>query len=206
MNYKKAELDSTQLEYLAVAEKLQAELIENGFMASRVEKEADSRIDFYVSFFDGEHDYIVKRNYNGHVYIIRKDWPRYENVSSSTQSEVSKKIQTSNNVKVITQKKLQRLLDETKAYHMELERLEEEAQEKINVFLETLKGLDVKYSREDYNNPKSKIKGGEVIKNGLEFSFTIGQDGYISKKIEKHYSVDNTLENFLKLSDNKLTN
>lgn len=202
MSINKNKLDQTQLDYLKVAEKLQAELIENGFMASRIELREDSRIDFQVIFFDGEHDYVIKRDYNNNIQLHRKEWPRYKNISSYIQGETRKKIFVSNNVKVITPKKLQTLLDEEKAYHKELERLEKEAEEKIKDFLDSLKDFTVSYHREDYKDPKSDIKSGEIISNGIQFSFEIGQDGYISKKLSLHYAIDNTLENFIKLSQN----
>lgn len=45
---------------------------------------------------------------------------------------------------------------------------------------------------------------GEVVKNGIRLGFRIDKDsGYLSTNIEVYYAVGNTIENFLKLSDNK---
>ena len=44
---------------------------------------------------------------------------------------------------------------------------------------------------------------GRIIKNGIEFEFEVLNEGYISKKIEVHYSVNDTLADFLALADNK---
>lgn len=203
MKFNKTKIDQVQLEYLVKAEKLQAELIKNGFLASRIEKGED-RTDFKVIFFDGEHDYIVRRDYNDNISIVRSDWPRYKHVSTSRNNEVYKNIHKSNNVKVITQKKLQTLLDEVKEYHGILEQLNEEIKNKNQAFLETLEKLPVEYHREDYQNPKSDIKSGEIIQNGIIYEFEIFQDGYISQKISIDYRVNPTIENFLKLSDNNL--
>jgi hypothetical protein len=61
-------------------------------------------------------------------------------------------------------------------------------------FMQSIEGLPVRW----YNNNKQ----GEVIKNGLKFSFTINET-HISMKTEVYYAVPNTLDAFLSLSDNK---
>jgi len=202
MKLNKNKFDDIQLGYLNQAEKLQAELINIGFMASRIEKGED-RTDFQVIYFDGVRDYLIRRGYDGNIYAHRKEYAHYPNVSSSTRGEVYAKYK-GDNMKVLTAKKLQAKLDAENASESELEAKEKEAQDKINAFLKSIDGLGFKFSREDYKDEKSPIKSGELVKNGVEFEFTISQDGYISKKIKIHYAVDNTLENFLKLSDNKL--
>jgi hypothetical protein len=65
---------------------------------------------------------------------------------------------------------------------------------KIEAFKETLEGQEVIWH--PFNN------SGVIVKNGLEFSFSIN-DTYISTKIELHYKTDSDLETFKKLSDNK---
>ena len=44
-------------------------------------------------------------------------------------------------------------------------------------------------------------KQGTVVRNGIQFEFCIA-DTHISRKIEVHYNTSNTVETFLKLSDN----
>ena len=61
-------------------------------------------------------------------------------------------------------------------------------------FLESIKGMPVKW----WNNNKQ----GEIVQNGIKFSFTISET-CISTKTEICYQVPNTLESFLKLADNK---
>lgn len=202
MNINKIGLSTFELERLSDAELLQVELIKQGFMTSRIIKSED-RSDYKVVFFDGTHDYIVGRDYNKNVTISRYNQPRYKNVSSHVNNETYKKTHTSNNVKIITATKLQKLLDNVRAYHVEMERLEIEAQGKIKSFLATLKDLSVVYHKEDRENSNSDITSGEIVKNGIDFSFDICHDGYISKKISIDYKVENDIPSFLKLSDNK---
>jgi len=61
-------------------------------------------------------------------------------------------------------------------------------------FLKSIEGLPVKW----WNNGVN----GEIIQNGVKFSFAIGET-YISKKIEIDYKVNDNLESFLQLSNNK---
>lgn len=65
---------------------------------------------------------------------------------------------------------------------------------KEKMFLESLEGLDVSWGKDGIN--------GSIVKNGIEFSFTLGKT-YISRKLEIHYKVDNDVASFIKLSDNK---
>lgn len=150
-------------------------------------------------------DYEIKRGWRGDILLDKTPYKRYEYVSTHTQSEVRKNISISNKVKVLTAKKLQTLIDEDNAYHDKLDELELIAEEKINDFLDSvseLKGFEIHYSYADFAT-KEKITGGYILKNGLEFSFGINQDGYISKKIQVHYSLDCGLNDFVALSDNK---
>lgn len=157
MNIDEKKFDETQLKYFAMAKELQTELVNNGFMASRIVKGED-RTDFSVIFFDGEHDYIVRRDYDKNIFISR----------------------------------------------IVLEAKEKEAQEKVKDFFSTLAlaGVTPVYRRKDYQDEKSDIRSGELVKNGICYSFEIHQDGYISQKISIDYRVNDTLENFLLLSEN----
>lgn len=204
MKIDKTKLDSTQLDYLSQAEKLQAELIEQGFMASRIEK-GENRCDFKVIFFDGVNDYEIRRDYQQNIHVNRVKWGNYSHVSSSERGDLYRKY-NSNNMKVLSARKLQQKIDLENAYHNEMQEKENKAVEKQREFLESIKNLPFNYSREDYNDPKSEIKSGFCVQNGIEFSFELSQDGYISKKISIHYNVDNSIESFLKLSDNKYFN
>jgi hypothetical protein len=60
-------------------------------------------------------------------------------------------------------------------------------------FIESLEGLDVKWS--------SNSASGSIVKGGIEFSFTIFAT-HITKNLEIHYNVPNSLQSFKMLSDN----
>ena len=48
----------------------------------------------------------------------------------------------------------------------------------------------------------SNLLCGSVVKNGIELSFTIEKNGYISQKLELYFQVNANIENLLKLSSN----
>lgn len=195
-------LDKWQLKYLEKAEILQAELIANGFMASRIVKGED-RCDFSVIYFDGNRDYKIARDYHGNVYVTRLEYTRYDNVSGSTRGEIWKKYR-GNNVKVITAKKLQGKIDAENAYHDEMDSLNLAASNKQDDFVQKVKAIEAQGVLVRWNKDadSDKIKGGYIERGGLEFSFELSSDGYVAQIIRVSYSPDNTLENFMKLSDN----
>ncbi len=209
---KRASLNEYQLRDLALAETLQSELIAAGFMASRVVHETDNN-NFFVIFYDGTNEYqITRTTYRPEVSVMRLPYERNENVSSHTRSEIYKKTHTANRVKVITQKKIQALIDEENEYRRLMSEAEAQAGDKVQKFLAQVQALNipVQYSHElnysnaaDHKPTKVKITGGRIERGGLEFSFEISQDGYVSKKIRVSYAQDDTLENFMRLSDNK---
>lgn len=206
MKIDKKTLDTYQLEYLTKAETLQSELIKEGFLATRIEKREDDRCTFDVIFFDGTHDYRVIRDYRNNVTLTRAEWKSYPNVSSHERSKVLQKYRTQN-MRAITAKKLQAKIDAENAYHVEMEALNGQAVEKVGAFLEQVyalkkNGVDVKLQEE---KESGKITGGYIVRGGLEYSFEVGQDGYISKKIRVSWIPETSLKNFMLLSDNKYT-
>jgi len=128
-------------------------------------------------------------------YVIYEDTIRtFKNVDSYTIKRIKEKIKEPQQIGVLSLKKLVNWFE----YHISVIN---EAKELNNIngsekdkFLKSIEGLPIHW----YNNGKN----GEIIQNGIKFSFNIGET-YISKKIEVHYSVNNELENFLKLSNNK---
>lgn len=192
-------LNEIQRKYFAEAEKLQLELARNGF-ATRIEKEEGESCSFLVIYFDGTHNYLITRGWNGYVRVnhLENDW--YPNVSSHKRSETYQKhIGATQNMKVITSKKLQAKIDALNAYRAEMDMLNKEADDKSNTFIKSLETID-KSLKVNWSQDK---KRGYIERNGLEFSFSLQDDGYVSKKITLLYSVEQTLDNFLKVSDNK---
>jgi len=128
-------------------------------------------------------------------YVIYEDTLRtFKNLDSYTIKRIKEKIKEPQQIGVLSLKKLVNWFE----YHINVIN---EAKELNNIngsekdkFLKSIEGMRVSW----YNNGKN----GEIIQNGIKFSFTIGET-YISKKIEVHYQVSNELENFFKLSNNK---
>ena len=193
--------DSIQLEYLTKAEKLRDELMLNGFLACRIKKGED-RTDFQVVFFDGTHEYNISRDYNEHVHVTRSDYTRYDNVSLHIRGDTWKKYR-GDNVKVITPKKVQRLIDNENAYHDEMASLEKSAATKVADFISEAHALEKKGFKINWSKERDgKINSGTIERNGIEFYFEISGDGYVSKKIKISYAIDNSLDAFVMLSNN----
>jgi hypothetical protein len=150
----------------------------------------------------------IKMIYKGIIFYIkyweyRKKFVIYEdtlrtfsNIDSYTIKSIKEKIKEPQQIGVLNLKKLINWFE----YHIsvinEASKLNDINGNEKETFLKSIEGLPVKW----WNNGKN----GEIIQNGIKFSFNIGET-YISKKIEVHYSVNNELENFLKLAQNKYT-
>jgi hypothetical protein len=103
---------------------------------------------------------------------------------------------------VITKKKLDAKIAECLQEEDLFNELETKALSAKEAFLESLKGLDVKFHYRVLDEQK-EITGGSIEKNGIEFDFQFHDDGYVSKKIFINYSVNSTVDSFLRLSENK---
>lgn len=148
----------------------------------------------------------IKMTYEGYIFYIKywdytkkfviyEDTLRtFENVDNYAIKRIKEDIKQPQNIGVLNLKKLVSWFE----YHISIIEKARELNDingnEKNAFLESIKHLPVKW----WNNNKQ----GEIVQNGIKFSFSIGET-YISKKIEIHYSVNNELENFLKLSNNK---
>ena len=205
MNYDKNALDTTQREYFTIAEKMRDEIVALGFRGAYIEKDKEDRCTFDVIYPEGKHTHKIFRDYAGNVQVSRRPYGYFPSVSSHVRGEIWSKYK-GGNIKVITAKKLQDKIDAENAYHLEMQQKENDARMSHASFLREIEqlGLNFTYGREDYNDAKSAIKSGRIAKNGIAFTFELGQDGYISKKIEIDYTVSHSLDNFIKLSDNKL--
>ena len=160
----------------------------------------NGRTDYQIILTEAGRDYEIRKDYTGNVYVNQTQGSRTKapNVSSQTQGELRKQ-DTTQKMKVITAKKLDAKIEAERVYNEQLAVLEAEAKQKNAEFMDTIKDLPIIYS---HNYEQTEITGGYLTKNGLEFSFEIGQDGYISKKI-RLATYDNSLETFEALADNK---
>ena len=121
----------------------------------------------------------------------------FSNISHYQISDIRKSFDAPQNVGVLTTKKIEKWVKYEQDVYLAIKKKSDELSNGVDTFLKTLEGENVKW----FNNNNNK--SGEIVKNGIKFSFSIS-DGYVSKKIEIYYDVDNTLEMFKKLSDNKL--
>lgn len=201
----KSKYDETQLGYLAQAEKLQKELIDNGFLATRVEKQKDDRITFNVIFFDGKRDYRIHRDYQGNVQVNLHNHAYFPHVSNGARRKVYEDNET-NNIKAITQKKIQGKIDALNTINDTLSQLEKDAVSKANTFIQSMTEMEKRGFQVAYTRVNGEITGGQILKNGIQYSFDISGDGYISERIELHYAIDKNLSAFEALSENKYTN
>jgi hypothetical protein len=140
--------------------------------------------DFYVKYWDQKKKFIIYEDFTR----------RLKNVDRYALASIKEKIQEPQQIGVLSEKKLLNWFEYHLSVIQEAVKIDIEKGSEKDAFLKSIEGLPVKW----WNNGKS----GEIIQNGVKFSFTISET-YISKKIEIYYSVPNDLESFLKLSDNK---
>lgn len=120
-------------------------------------------------------------------------------VRFETYKEVAEKFTAPQNVGVLTAKKIKAWVDYLIKIYEELVVISAERVAKVNAF----EALMVKNGANIRKDANYDTFSGSIIKNGIEFEFEVYNEGYISQKVSIHYSVDNSLEAFLKLSDNK---
>jgi hypothetical protein len=140
--------------------------------------------DFYIKYWEQKKKFIIYEDFTR----------RLKNVDRYALASIKEKIQEPQQIGVLSEKKILNWFEYHLAVIQEAVKIDIEKGSEKDAFLKSIEGLPVKW----WNNGKS----GEIIQNGVKFSFTISET-YISKKIEIYYSVPNDLESFLKLSDNK---
>lgn len=158
-----------------------------------------------ISLHDGKY-------YLGHCYVHLKDttvyvsyyshkkrysfvdYTEYPTISRYEQTETIKHIKEPNYVGKLSTKKITEWVNYYNECNKVLKAKDDELNNNVQTFLDSIKDENVQW----WNNKNS----GEIVKNGIVFSFNI-ENGWISKKIEVHYSVSSDLDTFKKLSDNK---
>lgn len=170
---------------------------------------------------DDEYNYtvVINGNYQARIWhegvVEISEYPYRltgKVISNYKWSDVRKEIFKSNKMKVLTKKKIDEKIAEIDAFKKQIDALEVEYIAKHILFLQSLRGVDgvvFDYEHEyrtidgEYKQVKTdKIIGGEIVKNGIVYEFRLLHDGYIQQTTKMHYSVDNTLEAFLAISDN----
>lgn len=128
-----------------------------------------------------------------HIYseeLTRK----FKNIDNYTIKRIKENIKEPQQIGVVNLKKLVNWFEYHLAVIEEAKKIDAANGSEEAKFLKSIEGLPVKWDRNG--------KSGEILQNGILFSFSIGPT-YISKKIEIHYKVSNELESFLKLSKNQ---
>lgn len=141
------------------------------------------------------YDFYIKYWEQKKKFIIYEDFTRtLKNIDRHILGNIKANIKEPQQIGVLSLKKLLSWFE----YHLsvieEAIKYNENKGNEKEAFLKSIEGLPVKWWNEG--------KSGEIVKNGIVFSFTIGET-YISKKIEINYKVSNDLNEFLKLADNK---
>lgn len=162
----------------------------------------NGRADFRLVLQGETMNFNVYRDYNNNVHVLAYPYRYNNNVDSYTRSQIYKDIFKSNNMRVITLKKLQEKMREVEAYEKAMTAKNDENTNKVAVFLKKLEesGEIVKYYR---NYDKTKITGGYIEKNGIVYNFEINDTGYISENVKTHFTGSKSLDIFKALSDNK---
>ena len=125
------------------------------------------------------------------AYVNYQDKAQYKETHTEPQQ-----------VGVLNAKKINAWINYLQDEYFYLQGLSIDRSEKIAEFLSSAKkieGMNIRLSTD-----RSTDTRGSIEKNGISFSFTIdNQSGYISKELKISYKVGNSLDDFLKLSDNK---
>lgn len=178
--------------------------------AEEINKLKPCKLFFKIEEHDGQKYFQYNRiliEENGLTFVIKFDEYRKKyfifcdnindltNLNHYTETQIRKEFTKPNEIGKLSVKKLNDWIKYETDVHNKLKEINDKNDDKKAQFLKSLEGHPVKW----YNDGNS----GEIIKNGLKFSFTIEKE-YISKRIEIYYETSNDLETFLKLTDNKL--
>ena len=118
------------------------------------------------------------------------------NINRYSIIEAKKSITAPNLIGVLTAKKILQWVNYYESLYAVLKAENDTNSNEIQQFINSMDGLPVKWN--------SDKKGGAILKNGLEFTFSI-QEKFVFTHIKLHYTTGETLAAFIKLSDNKYT-
>ena len=171
--YKQREKDNKQI--------LADEFIKLGYKAELV-ADKNNAGDFDIVLNNSYR--IQKTDYTKIIDIFEYPYKRYDNVSSYKQAEIRKETETSNNMKVLSKKKIDEKLAEINNYVSKMEMLELEYSRKIADFLFVeLKNAKDKLGKDTKIIIGKDNKSGYIEKNGLMYEYQVCENGYIEQKI-----------------------
>jgi len=140
---------------------------------------------FYIRYWEHKKKYII------YTENLTK---QFKNVDSYAINKIKSQLDEPQQIGVLSVKKIINWFEYYIAIIEEATKLNDINGNKKEIFLKSIEGQKVQW----FNGGKS----GEIIKNGVKFSFTIGETS-INTKIEVYYQVPSSIEAFLKLADNK---
>lgn len=117
----------------------------------------------------------------------------FKNITNYTISHSLKSFKEPNNIGVLNLKKITEWFDYYVIVYQDLQKIDLDNSSKKDAFLKSIEGLPVEW----FGNGQR----GEIIKNGVKFSFTIDVTS-VSKKLELYYQVPTSVESFIQLSQN----
>lgn len=135
----------------------------------------------------------VMQNWNGQ-YIFARHSSSLPYITMEDESRHDKTADL-NKMKVLSAKKIAAQVQAIEESYIELCAISAGRQTIVHNFKRSLEGLDVHWWNDDTK--------GYVDRGGLRYEFSIEANGYISQRI-KNVTYTETLETFLKMSDNKL--
>lgn len=140
---------------------------------------------------------IKKSDYPKKHYSIMVNTSELVKTNHYDQSEAKKDLTEPNLIGSPTLKKVDDWIEYLTQYYLNLKKIHDQNTQEEQKFREALSGLpDIKFGYKDK-------KSGEIIRNGLRYSFEIGVNS-ISQKISIDlYWREQTLENFLLMTDSK---
>jgi len=138
--------------------------------------------------------YIWYYNYRKRYSVFCPAISSFENVEGSTATRLLNEIDAPVTMGKLSTKKITDWINYYNLGYSKAVELDKANKAKKDAFLKSLEGENVRWIKDG--------KNGEIVKNGIEFSFCI-QTEYVTKKIQIYYEVPNSLESFKALSDNK---
>jgi len=142
-------------------------------------------------------------------------WQHLRYINYEDIKKIEKNYTKPKNIGVLNAKKVNDWITYYKKIYQDLVKESQEKQDKVNNFLTNFKRVMTSLKTEEYtylregknwNDKPDFTYSGMITKKAIQFHFEINNNGYISQKIDiKTYGLEgDLLDNFVKLSDNKL--
>lgn len=145
---------------------------------------------------------VIRYNTYNKQYHFFGNWNQIDmkNISNYQINDFRKNFKKPRGVGKLSKKKIADWIKYETDIYLACKKKNDELEDNTKTFLKTLEGQNVQWH---LKNEKTGQYSGEIIKNGIKYSFTI-TNGYVNQKIEVYYKVPTNLDSFLLLSDNKI--